>query len=268
MRKALLFTLCVMLAWYANAQSRTVTGTVTDGTDGAALPGVSVLIKGTNRGTATDASGRFSIQAEPTDVLSLSFIGFEGQEITVGNQTDFTISMVASISELAEVVVIGYGEREKKDVTGAISSLDSKEITKSTAMTPELAMQGKMAGVFVSTPSGNPFDRPNIQIRGVATFGYASPLYVIDGIPIFEGGASSPNAGLQDIRSPINIMTSINPSDIESISVLKDASAGAIYGVRASNGVILITTKKGKSGAPRVEFNAQVGIQNVAKSFD
>ena len=173
-----------------------------------------------------------------------------------------------STQELSEVVVIGYGEREKKDVTGAISNMDSEEITKSAAMTPQLAMQGRMAGVFVGTPGGDPFARPNVQIRGVATFGFSDPLYVIDGIPVLEGGASSPFPGDQDIRSPINIMTSINPNDIESISVLKDASSAAIYGVRASNGVILITTKKGKEGRPKVEVSAQRGVQNVIKKFE
>jgi TonB-linked SusC/RagA family outer membrane protein len=268
MRKFLLVSCCILLAWYANAQQRTVTGKVTDGSDGSALPGVSVLIKGTTTGTATDSDGNYTIEVASNDVLSFSFIGFELQEITVGQRSTIDVMMTGSVSELQEIVVIGYGEREKRDLTGAISSMDSKEISKSTAMTPELAMQGRMAGVFVGTPSGNPFERPTVQIRGVATFGYAEPLYVIDGIPVLEGGASSPFAGDQDVRSPINIMTSINPNDIESISVLKDASAAAIYGVRAANGVILITTKKGKTGRPRVELSAQRGVQNVIKDFD
>ena len=259
---------CTLLAWNADAQQRPVTGKVTDASDGTGLPGVSVLVKGTTNGTATDADGTFTINANNEDVLIFSFIGYESQEVTVGAQTAVDVQMNPSTQQLSEVVVIGYGEREKKDVTGAISNMNADEISKSTAMTPELAMQGRMAGVLVSTPSGDPFARPNVQIRGVATFGYADPLYVIDGIPVLEGAASSPNAGDQDIRSPINIMTSINPNDIESISVLKDASSAAIYGVRASNGVILITTKKGKSGRPRVEFSAQRGVQNVIKKFD
>lgn len=249
------------------AQQRTVTGKVTDASDGSPLPGVSVLVKGTTRGTATSSNGEYSINASSDEVIVFSFIGFETQEILVGERTSVDVTMVASAQELSEIVVIGYGEREKKDLTGAISTMSSEEITKTVNMTPELAMQGRMAGVFVGTPSGSPFDRPNVQIRGVATWGYSEPLYVIDGIPIIEGGASSGFAGDQDIRSPVNIMASINPNDIESISVLKDASAAAIYGVRASNGVILITTKKGKSGQPKIEFSAQRGVQDVAKKF-
>lgn len=250
------------------AQQRVVSGVVTDASDGTPLPGVSILVKGTSRGTVTDTNGGFSLDASANEVIVFSFIGYEAQEQAVGDRTVINVGLVVSARQLQEVVVIGYGERDKKDLTGSISNIDSREISRSTAMAPELAMQGRMAGVFVGTPSGSPFARPNIQIRGVATFGYAQPLYVIDGIPVYEGGASSPNAGEQDIRSPLNIMTSINPNDIESISVLKDASAAAIYGVRASNGVILITTKRGRTGKPRVEFTAQSGVQNVVKQFD
>nr|PZN58498.1 MAG: hypothetical protein DIU61_00230 [Bacteroidota bacterium] len=245
-----------------------VSGRIVD-KDGTPLPGVNILEKGTTNGTTSDVDGQYTINvADENSILVFSFIGYAPQEIRVGTSTTINVVLQEDITNLSEVVVIGYGEREKKDVTGAISSMDSEDISKSMAMTPELAMQGRMAGVFVSTPSGSPFARPNIQIRGVATWGHASPLYVIDGIPMYEVAESDPNAGSQDIRSPINFMTAINPHDIESISVLKDASAGAIYGMRASNGVIIITTKKGKSGAPRVEFNAQRGVQNVAKTFD
>lgn len=268
MKRILLFCFVLLSIAEAQAQQRTVTGKVVDGEQGSSLPGVSVLVKGTSRGTVTDADGNYSIEASDDETLVYSFIGFESEERMVGSQSSIDISMRAAVSQLDEVVVIGYGERERKDVTGAISTVNSEEIVKSTAMTPELAMQGRLAGVFVSTPSGSPFARPTVRIRGVSTFGYAEPLYVIDGVPVIEGGASSGFAGDQDIRSPINIMTTINPNDIESISVLKDASAAAIYGVRASNGVILITTKRGKSGAPRIEFNASKGVQEVAKKYD
>lgn len=268
MKKILLMSCCWLLAFGLLAQQRTVTGTVTDQSDGTSLPGVSVLVKGTSRGAVTDSNGSYSIEASPEDVLTFSFIGFETQEIPVGERTQIDLQMLASISELQEVVVIGYGEREKRDLTGAISTVSNEELTKTVQMSPELAMQGRMTGVFVSTPSGNPFARPTVRIRGVATWNNAEPLYVIDGVPVIEGGAGSGNAGYEDIRSPININTLVNPNDIESISVLKDASAAAIYGMRASNGVILITTKKGKVGAPKVEFSAQRGVQNVTKTFD
>ncbi len=268
MKKYLLLGCCLLMAATLYAQQRSITGKVTDASDGTPLPGVSVLVKGTTRGTAADANGNYSINASSEEVLIFSFIGFETQEVLVGERNSIDLAMPASAQQLSEVVVIGYGEREKKDLTGAISTMDSEEITKTVTMTPELAMQGRMAGVYIGNTSGSPFARPNVQIRGVATWGYSSPLYVIDGIPIIEGGASSGFAGDQDVRSPINIMASINPNDIESISVLKDASASAIYGVRASNGVILITTKKGKTGTPTVEFSAQRGVQDVAKKFE
>src|SRR5688572_24052888 len=186
MKTVLLMCCCMALIGSISAQQRSVTGKVTDGSDGAALPGVSVLVKGTTNGTATDADGSYSISVSDSDVLMFSFIGYESKEVTVGSQTSINVAMATSTQTLSEVVVIGYGEREKKDVTGAISDLNSEEITKSTAMTPQLAMQGRMAGVLVSTPSGDPFARPNVQIRGVATFGYAEPLYVIDGIQVLE----------------------------------------------------------------------------------
>ncbi|HTE33060.1 MAG TPA: carboxypeptidase-like regulatory domain-containing protein, partial [Chryseolinea sp.] len=130
MRKLLLFGICMALAWCANAQQRTIAGTVTDGGDGSVLPGVSVLIKGTTRGTATDSNGTYTIEVAPADVLAFSFIGFEPQELPVGQLSQMNVTMVQSISQLQEVVVIGYGEREKRDLTGAISSMDSKEISK------------------------------------------------------------------------------------------------------------------------------------------
>jgi TonB-linked SusC/RagA family outer membrane protein len=268
MKKILLMSCCWVLAFSLQAQQRTVTGKVTDQDDGTPLPGVSVLVKGTSRGAVTDANGTFSIEAAPEDVLTLSFIGFEPQDVTVGDRTAITVPMVSSISELQEVVVIGYGERERKDITGAISSITAKEITKEVKMTPELAMQGKMAGVFISNPGSDPTARPTIRIRGVSSLGFNDPLYVIDGIPITEGGAGSSVPRVQDLRGTVNIMNMINPNDIESISVLKDATATAIYGVRASNGVILIQTKRGKEGRARINFSANYGVQNISKRYD
>src|SRR5690606_17476043 len=133
---------------------------------------------------------------------------------------------------------------------GAVSTISARDIARSTSMTPELALQGNTPGVFVESGGGEPGARPTVRIRGVNTFGYAEPLYVIDGVPIYEGGAGATEGAIGDIRSPINIFSKFNPADIESITVLKDASAAAIYGVRASNGVVLITTKRGRTGKP------------------
>ncbi|MEP7143693.1 MAG: TonB-dependent receptor [Ferruginibacter sp.] len=234
---------------------------------GEALEGVTVTNKGTKQATATNNNGEFSLSVAKGSVLVFTYISYATQEVPVGSKTTFAITMQLQNSSLNDVVVIGYGTRLKKDVTGAISTVSAKEIEKSTGMTPELALQGKAAGVFIESGGGEPGARPTVRIRGVNTFGYSEPLYVIDGVPIFEGGAGVTTGGIGDIRSPLNIFAMINPSDIESMTVLKDASSAAIYGVRASNGVILITTKRGKSGKPRVDFSASYGSQKIAKSI-
>lgn len=267
MKNVLLLSCCLMMAWGAIAQQRTVTGRVTDGVGGPPLPGVSILVKGTTTGTTTDVDGNYSISAGSNDVLVFSFIGFETREIAVGAQTAINVEMIASAEELAEIVVIGYGERERRDITGAVSSVSSEELSKSAFMNPELAMQGRMTGVFVSSAGGQPNARPVVRVRGVSTFNNAEPLYVVDGVPLMEFGAG--RGGVEgDIRGDQNILNLINPGDIESISVLKDASASAIYGSRAANGVVLITTKKGKQGKPVVEFNALRGVQNIPNRYE
>lgn len=248
------------------AQS-TVTGRVVDSTAGQGISKVSVVVEGTRRGTVTDANGNFRINASTGEVLLISFLGYRTERVPVSGGP-VSVALASQESQLTDVVVIGYGTRQRKDVTGAVSTVSSKDIEKSTSMTPELALQGRAAGVFVNAGGGDPQARPTIRIRSVNTFGFAEPLYVIDGVPIFEGGAGVNDGAIGDIRSPINIYSMINPNDIESISVLKDASAAAIYGVRASNGVILITTKKGKSGRPKVEVSSSYGVQNIRKTYD
>ncbi|HTE23781.1 SusC/RagA family TonB-linked outer membrane protein [Flavitalea sp.] len=243
-------------------------GRVVDATSNQGLAGASILIKGSSRGTSTDSLGNFKISAAKGEILQISSTSHQPQEVRVNNTGLITVFLTSNNSQLGEVVVIGYGSRQRKDVTGAISQVTAKDIEKSTALSPELALQGRAAGVFINSGGGDPQARPTVRIRGVNTFGYAEPLYVVDGIPIYEGGAgSSSSSSTGDIRSPINIMTQINPQDIESISVLKDASSAAIYGVRASNGVILITTKKGKLGRPKVDVSSSFGVQNITKTY-
>jgi TonB-dependent SusC/RagA subfamily outer membrane receptor len=234
---------------------------------GRGLPGVSVVVEGTKRGTVTDANGNFRINASPNEVLVVSFLGYRSQNVRVRGGGAINVTLAAQTNQLTDVVVIGYGTRQRKDVTGAISTVDAKDIEKSTSVTAELALQGRAAGVFVSAGGGDPQARPTIRIRGVNTFGFAEPLYVVDGVPMFEGGAGVTEGAIGDIRSPVNIFSMINPNDIESITVLKDASSAAIYGVRASNGVILITTKKGKAGRPRVDIASSYGVQNIRKTY-
>ncbi|HEX5027023.1 MAG TPA: TonB-dependent receptor [Agriterribacter sp.] len=243
-----------------------VRGKVTDAS-GMPLQGVTVAVENSNSQTATDSKGEFVINAPENGALIFTSVGYITERVPINNQAQLTVTLTATARGLDEVVVIGYGQRKKKDVTGALSTVSSKEISKSSSMTPELALQGNAPGVFVESGGGEPNARPTVRIRGVNTFGYSEPLYVIDGVPIYEGGAGVTTGGIGDIRSPINIFSKINPADIESMTVLKDASAAAIYGVRASNGVILITTKKGKAGRPRIEFAGSYTMQNVAKTI-
>ena len=249
-------------------QQVTVAGIVRN-QKGEPIPGATVVIKGTLTGTVTDLNGRFSIVLpQNAQALVFSFVGMRTQEIPIDGRTTFEVTMAEELRGIDEVVVIGYGTRQKKDLTGAVSQISSEDIAMQNTLSPQMAMQGKMAGVFVSNPGSNPNARPTIRIRGVGTLGFNDPLYVIDGIPLTEGGASSSATRDQDLRGPINVFNLINPNDIESISVLKDASATAIYGVRASNGVILITTKRGKEGKARIEMSANYGVQNNWKRYD
>ncbi|HEY8935059.1 MAG TPA: TonB-dependent receptor [Cyclobacteriaceae bacterium] len=219
-----------------------VSGVVKDDA-GIAMPGVNILEKGTSNGTTTDTDGRFNLAVEGSgSVLVFSFIGYANHEITVGDQTNFTISMTADIKALQEVVVVGYGEQKKVTVTGAVVAVNGTDLQKSPAVDLSNSFAGRLAGVVAVQSSGEPgYDGSTIRIRGVNTTGNTSPLIVVDGIPDRDGGLGR-----------------ISPQDVESISVLKDASA-AIYGSRAANGVILVTTKRGKSGVPQVSYDFNQG---------
>ncbi|RPD43040.1 SusC/RagA family TonB-linked outer membrane protein [Chitinophaga barathri] len=249
----------------------TVKGKVTDAANGLPLIGVTVQLKGSKVGAVTDPQGAFSLTAPDNATLVISYIGYIQQEVPVNGRTNIDIQLTVASTGLNQVVVIGYGSREKKDVTTSISSIGSEQIAQSVAMSPEFAIQGRMTGIHVSGNAANPMTRPTIRIRGVNTWGVSDPLYVVDGIPITELGAGIEgqiDARVADVRGGINIFAMLDPNDIASISVLKDASAAAIYGVRASNGVILITTKRGQAGAPSVDFSARYGVQNFAKTWD
>jgi len=270
----------IVLTTVNTIQQIKVTGKITDASTDEPLPGVNILVEGTQQGVISDAQGNYSIVVPSNSaVLVFSYIGYNSEKMEVGGRSVIDVSLTPDIQNLQEVVVIGYGTREKKDITTSISTLNSKDIANSQAISPELTLQGKSAGVFVESGGGNPNARPTIRVRGTNTWGVADPLYVIDGVPVTEfgsgaesstgaGSSSNQSALSQDIRGSMNIMNMINPNDIESISVLKDASAAAIYGVRAANGVILITTKKGKIGKPKVDFSMKIGMQNIPKKYD
>ena len=232
-----------------SAQQRTITGTVYSSDMGETLPGVNILIKGSMQGTATDIDGNYSIRVpSPDAVLSFSFIGYQFQDIRVGNNSIIDVKLEPELSALSEVVVVGYGTQERATVTGAISSVSSEQIRALPVPNLASALQGRAAGVSV-TNSGAPGSSPIVRVRGIGTVGNNDPLYVIDGVP--AGG-----------------LNQINPADIESIEVLKDASAAAIYGSRAANGVVLVTTKKGAVGAPKVQVDSYYGIQTAWKQLD
>jgi TonB-linked SusC/RagA family outer membrane protein len=253
------------------AQNKTISGTVTSSEDRSRLDGVSVMVQGlATSATASNNQGKYSLSIPGGKVIIVfSHVGFITQTIEVNNRSIINISMDRSSNQLSDVIVVGYGTRSKRDVTSSISTIGADKISKTFASTPELLMQGQIPGVQVSGNSGNPSTRPVVRIRGTNTWGISDPLYVIDGIPIKEYGAGVEALSLtgQYNRGDINIMTMIDPNDIESISVLKDASAAAIYGVRAANGVILITTKKGRSGKPTVTYSQRHTIQNVVKKL-
>lgn len=237
------------------AQGKTVTGKVTDSKDGSPVSGASVQIKGTNRGTTSDAAGNFRIAVDNSDaVLVITSVGYTRQEIPVGALTEVNVSLAASAgNNLNEVVVIGYGTQRKKDLTGAVATVSAKDFVKGAIQTPEQLIAGKVAGVQITSNNGAAGAGSRIRIRGGASLNASNdPLVVIDGLPVDNG----------------NALSLINPNDIESFTLLKDPSAAAIYGSRASNGVIIITTKKGKKGKLRFNFNAQTFMQTAIKNAD
>jgi TonB-linked SusC/RagA family outer membrane protein len=239
--------------------SRTITGRVTFSEDNQPVPGANVIIKGTTAGTVTDVNGDFSINVTSGDVLVISFLGYNDVEITVNNQTQLDVSLEEELTKLDEVVVIGYGQMKRSDLTGSVVSVTSEEISKTVSTTFEQVLQGKAAGVEVTQNTGQPGGSVSVRIRGVNSLsGNNEPLYVIDGVPV-EGYTGD----IKYNNSIGNVLSIINPSDIVDMQILKDASATAIYGSRAANGVILITTRKGKAGETDISYEAYYGIQQL-----
>ena len=241
-----MFVVFLLVGLVVSAQ-QTITGVVAD-ESGVPLPGVNVVIKGTNVGVSSDFDGNYSIKAEAEDVIVFSFIGFVDQEVPVGNNSDISVLLVASFDELDEVIVTtGYGQSRKRDLTGAISQIRTETITRANPLQAAASLQGQVAGVNITKTKGRPGDGFDINIRGLNNFDAekTSPLVVVDGIM----GAD---------------LNSINPSDIQSIDVLKDASSTAVYGARGANGVIIVTTKKGSTGKANVTYNGYYGIRTKA----
>ncbi len=237
----------------------TVSGTVTDQANASPLPGVNILIKGTTTGATTDFDGNYTITAKSGDIIVFSYVGFKTQEITFNGQSKLDITLVEDTAQLDEIVLIGYGSVKKEDATGSVDVVSQKDFNKGAIISTDQLLNGKAAGVRITNSGGSPDSAPNIRIRGGASLNAQNnPLIVIDGVPI---GNDNP-AG---VSNPLSL---VNPNDIESFSILKDASATAIYGSRASNGVIIITTKKGTSGEAKYNFSTDFTTSKPGDGLD
>lgn len=263
-----IFTLLFCLTLGMARGQTTVSGKVTDNADGGSLPGVSVVVKGTTTGTSTDVDGNFSLNVGADAVLVFSYVGYKSQEIPVGGQTIINVALESDVSTLSDVIVVGYGTQQKKEITGSVSSIKNSEFNNQPTTNLANNMQGKMAGVNITSPSGTPGAGVLISIRG-----NANPLYVVDGVPMLSESNSSlatsfdTEGNVVGSGQNVSSIADINPNDIESIEVLKDAAATAIYGSRAANGVILITTKRGKSGKTQFNVNYYTGVQSAPRKI-
>jgi TonB-linked SusC/RagA family outer membrane protein len=251
-------SLCVSEVW---AQTRTISGTVTSADDGSTLPGVNVVLKGTTVGTVTSIDGKYTLSV-PADggTLVFSFVGLASQEVEIGTQSVINLQMVQDVTELSEVIVTGYGVEQKRDLTGSVASIKSDVIQDLPMQSFDRAMQGRAAGVQISSGSGQPGGAINVIVRGYSSLADNTPLYIVDGVQVNTGGIAGGGS--------TNALAGINPNDIESIDVLKDAAASAIYGAQAANGVVIITTKRGKKNQTNLNFGYQRGWVKPQNLYD
>ncbi len=263
MKIKLLLNLLLLLTATTGWAQTIVSGQVTD-EKGEPLPGVSIVIKGTSKGTITDFDGQYKLEVtDDSSVLIFSFVGYVSNELNItGDILNVTLS--EDVTELDEIVVVGYGTQKKRDITSSIASVDNEDVANVAATYSfDGAIQGKLSGVYIGSASATPGSAFNLNIRGVTSIGASSqPLIVVDGIPILTGNQSALNSNIQ----PINPLANINPNEIESISVLKDASAAAIYGTRGANGVIIITTKSGQVGKTKVNVGYSMGVSEISNT--
>lgn len=238
----------VLLCAFSTLTAQNITGTVYD-SSGGPLPGVNVLVKGTTVGASTDFDGNYEISASPENVLVFSYVGFDTTEELVGSRSVINVTLAESSESLDQVIIVAYGTTTKKDLTGSVSTVSAEELNTFPATSVDQALQGKTAGVQITANSGAPGSSISVNIRGLGTFGNSTPLYIVDGFPTTD-------------------ISYISPSNIQAISVLKDASASALYGVRASNGVVIIETKSGVSGKVIVDVNSWVGSRSAPENID
>lgn len=244
----------VLIPKEENQEERAVTGKVTSADDQGGLPGVNVILKGTSSGTVTDVDGNYSlIIPDEAAILVFSSVGFVREEVQVGNQAVIDIIMTADVTAMEELVIVGYGTKKKRDITGSIASISGESLSEVRAESFAQALQGQAAGVYVKSNTGQPGGGVSVRVRGIGGINNSEPLYIIDGVQIGGTGDSDDS----------NPLASINMNDIASIEVLKDASSAAIYGARAANGVVIITTRRGESGAPKFSYTGSYGVQNL-----
>ena len=245
------------------SQVRTVSGKVSSD-DGEALSGVNILVKGSSDvATTTDQEGKYKLNVPSGfNTLTFSYVGYSSREEVIDNRTAINVMLSSVVKDLSKVVVIGYGTQRRKDLTGAVASISAKDLSKTAVTSFDQALQGRLAGVVITNDNGDPGGGVSIKIRGVGTVNNTEPLYVVDGVPLINNpGSEIPTAGTNGKVS--NPLANINPNDIETIDILKDASAAAIYGVRGANGVVIITTKRGKQGKPKLSFDTYAATENV-----
>jgi len=263
-RISIVLILGFLLTWTTGlAQEIRIAGRVTSGDDGQPLPGVSVVEKGTTRGTITDIDGNYSLMvSEDTQFLVFSFVGMKTQEIPLEGRTTINVVMEPDVLGLDEVFVVAYGVQRREAKTGSVGVVASENIRDVPETSIDKMLSGKVAGVVVSATSGQPGSETEVRIRGISSIlAGTQPLYVIDGVPVMEGNQNYfTNTG--------NSLSSLNPNDIASISILKDAAAASIYGSRAANGVILVTTKSGKAGESKMNFRVSTGYDRLANDND
>jgi TonB-linked SusC/RagA family outer membrane protein len=262
MNKTLLSLLLVIFCTTL-LKAQTLTGKVTSGAEATGLPGVSVVVKGTTQGTLTDFDGSYTLEVPVNSTLVFSFLGYQTQEINYRGEKSLNVTLIEKATELNEIVVVGYSSISKKDITGSIASVKAEKFKDLSINGIDQALQGQVAGVQVTQSSGTPGGGISVRIRGVTSISAGNrPLFIVDGIPVETGALSGRSYGGQSD----NALSLINPNDIESIEILKDASAKAVYGSRASNGVVVIKTKRGNNKAPKINFDVQGGlIQSVNK---
>lgn len=266
MKKGLLIGIIMLISNMIVAQSK-VSGTVVDD-KGESLPGVTVQEKGTTNGTISDVDGKFSLNVASDATLMFSSMGFKNQEVLVNGRTIFNINLATSVSELDEVIVVGYGTQSRTEITGAVSTLNTDVLKNRPLVNFEDALRGQIPGLDVSSTGGQPGAETKMNIRGIASVsGSSQPLIVVDGFPLNEV-SNSAGGGLDEYSGKVGAFAFINPADIESVEVLKDASATAIYGNRGAKGVILITTKKGRKGQSGITFSSYFGVHQMKKRLD